>query len=144
MIDDYTVNYRIGTSQQDLERGNFFVRGFPPPKVSIYSDAASSFEVADGGQSRHGYKKVKIMWRNMTARQYSILRNIVEESQSIGDLYMTIDKSWSGQGDRGSWVDVIGKAKIPDGNQMNGAFGFTDVVLEVNNITVINDPASNL
>jgi len=141
---EYTLKYRIGISQTDLERGNFFVRGFPQPKVSDYKDALSSFEISDGGQTRHGYKKVRLLWRSMTPRQYHNLRSIIETSQTNGLLYITIDKSWSGQGNRGSWVDATGKAKIPEANQTNDAFGFTDVVLEVNNVTITNDPANNL
>lgn len=139
-------NTRLAETEAGLSRGYIIHSwGLPKPTQPIYQDHSQKVALADGGQALRGWPSVTLIWDRLSITQFRTLRKLVEAAiDNTGYLYLTVDKSWNGSEGHGYWVDVRGKPTIPDNAPTANTSGMIrdNVVLEINNIESVNDPAS--
>lgn len=142
------LKWRISTTEAGLARGNFFIWELPPPSLPDYQNFSERVPEAEGGEATVGYAKLELTWENVSPHVLRTLRRLVQTSlDGTKDLYLTIDRS-NGEGSGYDWVDVKGIPHIPEkrvGRNSSGSRGtfLSSVLLRVNNITIVNDPATN-
>lgn len=144
----YNIGWRIATALVDLPVGSaFFVRKIPPPTTAIYADHGEKVAHSEGGESRHGYRNIRIFWDVIDRNQASALRAVLDDAvTNFGSIvFLTLDRS-NGEAGGEDWIDVSGRLHMPDFNPFANVRnrGYQGVELFVNNITIINDPATNL
>lgn len=138
--------WRIATTEAGLASGYFSALGIQPPTNAPYHPYSTRVGQSTGGQARHGYKNVRMFWANLDRIEARILKERVVAGIALtGNVYLTIDRA-NGDGDTYDWIDVYGKPHIPDFDPSRFA-GASDIVHEnielfVNNLTIVNDPAS--
>lgn len=138
------LGWRIASTEAGLQIGAFFARGIPPPDVSDYRDYSERKPQSQGGQARHGYKNITLVWNRLDTKQSNALREVIQAGiDNVGDVYLTLDRS-NGSASGRDWIDVYGKPQMPDfevvansGGKMHGNVEFV-----LNAITIVNDPAS--
>jgi len=139
--------WRIANTEADLPANPLFVHNVPSPTQIEYRDHTTRISQSEGGIARHGYINAKILWTKLTPNQASLIRDFVETAKSgTGLLYMTINKL-DGSADSYGWMDVSGRPNLSDivpDQPIVGATGYlhSNVVLELNNITILDDTPS--
>lgn len=139
--------YRIALTEAGLSSGALMARGIPIPTVAPYKDHSVIVEKGDGSNREYGYKTVELMWDRLTAAQGRILYALVESARGgSGLLYLTIDRA-DGNAPGQDWIDVYGRPGrlVLTGEAPLNRHGYSthrNVSLNVNNLTVVNDPSS--
>lgn len=146
MTNPARIGWRIALTEAGLNLGWFFARGLPPPTNAPYHDYSTRVSHSEGGQSRHGYKNVRMFWETLTRGQASNLRTVLQAGLDSGTglIFLTIDRA-NGSGSGPDWIDVSGRPHMPDFDPSRFA-GATNIVhqnveLFLNNLTIVNDPA---
>lgn len=134
--------FRLATSEAGLARGYLFLQGIPAPQPE-YKDYSYKASHSDGGEARHGYKTVTLLWSELDPAAGHKLRKLVEDAN--GTIYATILR---GDGKKGGWdfIDISGIPLIPDmapAASLSGAswWMYTNVQLIIRNVTILNEPA---
>lgn len=135
--------FRLAASEAGLAKGYLFAHGIPAPQVE-YRDHSVKVSQSDGGQARHGYKTVSLLWATLTREQGASLRAIVEGAGST--IYASFPRG-NGAGEGWDFIDVSGKPQMPDMAPDDTLAGrqtwiYQNVQLVINNLTIINQPAS--
>jgi hypothetical protein len=135
--------FRLATSEAGLTKGYLFTQGLPPPQPD-FNDYSVKVSQSDGGEARHGYQNVTLLWEALTRSQGARLRQLVEDSN--GTIYATFPRA-DGKSAGWDYIDVSGVPLIPDMApsavpQARGGWVYQNVQLVIRNITIVNDPAS--
>jgi hypothetical protein len=137
------LNARIASTEAGLATGSFFAREMPQPQT-FYSDHSSRASQGEGGQTRHGYGSVTLLWDTLTAAQARDLKAVIvaAEATASGLIYVTLARNNADNG-QFDWIDISGYPIMPN-FQAEGIHGavFRNIQLVVNNITIINDPST--
>lgn len=134
--------FRLAISEAGLAKGYLFTQGLPPPQPD-FKDHSVKVDQSDGGQARHGYQNVTLLWEVLTQAQGARLRQLVESAN--GTIYATFPR---GDGKSGGWnyIDVSGTPLIPDmapaARPEAGGWVYQNVQLVIRNLTIINEPAN--
>lgn len=138
------LKWRIATTEVGLARGSFLVRNIPPVSASPYQPFSKITPRSDGGDATHGYKKLTLMWDVMKLEQYYRIKKLVEESRP-GLLYITFELNDGSVA--GGFADASGRpqfmqaaGEVPAAR--TGDSGVRNVVLTLNNVTLVNNPSS--
>lgn len=144
------THYRIATSLAGLATGSFIGLGLPEPQLPQLQRFSERIRQGLGGESRHGYSWVSLLWEQLDQRQAGLLRSLITTAEVTGGngngtLYLTVpspDATSTGT----SWVDVSGLAQLPEFNTAPYAHGVTyiNVELRLNNVTIENEPSTVL
>ena len=140
-------NLRIESTEALLAKGYLlYSHSLPEPSVMTYNDHSSREAKQDGGQALRGFLSVTLLWDNLTDWQVSRLWELVNDSITSTDelMYATVAKQWNGSGARHSWIDVKGRPHYPSVSPAGGTSArlYENVTLTINNIEIVNDPAS--
>lgn len=138
------LGWRIASTEAGLQTGALFARGIPPPDVFEYKDYSERRPQSQGGQSRHGYKNITVVWNRLDTKQSNALRAVIQTGiDDAGFVYLTLDRS-NGTASGWDWIDVYGYPQMPDfrpiedsSGRMHGSVNFV-----LNAIVIVNDPAS--
>ena len=141
------LGWRIASTEAGLARGNFKVRNIPPPDSAPYRGYSHRVSKTTGGQARHGYKNVRFFWEVLDRGQAAALKRVIQAGlDDAGLLFLTIDRN---DGDAGGidWIDVSGRPYMPDFDPSTpiasaSRTAHERIELFVNNLTIVNDPAS--
>lgn len=138
--------FRIATSLSGLATGWFLSRNLPIPDDVIFVDHSATAPQSQGGQTRHGYSRVTLIWQALTGRQAHVLRALIETAEvtggvGSGTLYLTFPRT-HGQ-NQGSWIDAHGIAIMPQFQPVTQGYGklYQNVSFTVNDVVVDNDPS---
>ena len=136
---------RLGVSEATLAY-LVYGMGLPEPDLPVYADHASKVNLGDGGQSLRGSASASLTWRQLTGHQAWQLRLLIENALATAgaELFMTIDKGWGNLGPPYAYIDVRGKPRIVDAPPISQSRATmrNNVTVFINNLTVVNDPAS--
>jgi len=139
------MNWRIATTEAGLTRSPMSKLVGIPLQIEP-EDYSTEQEQSEGGTSYHGYKKYKILWKDLDEIQASTLRRLVAEARA-GSRWLYITGRWYDEANSFTrWVDMRGKPKLekmapaPPELRMGMAI-YSNVVLQLNNIDIVNDPA---
>lgn len=141
------LNFRMATTELGLEKGYLFLRKVPTPNRADYKDYSAKFDQSVGGQARHGYKNVTILWTSLTPLQVNKIKAMITAVKAGNDLiYLTIDRN-NGDSLNYDWIDVSGYPHQIDPEEDGDLVGsqgraFRNIQLFVNNLTIINDPST--
>jgi hypothetical protein len=141
------LGWRIASTEAGLQKGAFFVRRIPPPHSFEYKDYSVRRPQSQGGESRHGYENVTILWDRLTPKQSNELRTVIQAGlDDAGYIYLTVDRS-NGLASGRDWIDVRGRPQMPDFLPLTPVAGSNGIMhgsvrLFVNELFIVNDPAS--
>lgn len=141
--------YRIATTLAGLEKGaNFFVLGLPPPNLPLFQPDSVRQPGGQGGERRHGYIQVSLLWLTLTLDQGFIIYDLITQAEATGGqgngtLYLTVPRV-DGSAGGVSWVDISGVALMPQFSPVQDSRGalYENVVLRLNNVTVEATPST--
>lgn len=142
-------NYiRIAVSETELPKRFIYNMGIARPDRAVYKDYSVLRPKSRGGLGRYGYPNVEIYWRNMLQKDAFILRNLIEGALDLtnGIIYVTVDTA-NGQSPGKHWVDFYGIPQMPVFEEAGDGLPvtyFEDVSLIINNLKVLNDPATGI
>lgn len=144
--------HRIGTTLGDngeFDVYNGYIVGFhniSEPTLPRYSPYAAVQQRADYGQSLRGPAFASLFWDELDHHEYEELRTIVEAGRAAGIIYLTIDLVHEQLYALGTWADLSGKPQILRATPRPNSNGhwYDDVVFEVQNTTIVNNPALNI
>lgn len=133
--------WRISTTLLGLSNGFFIGLKLPPPDLPDFRPYSQLVPQSQGGQSEQGYISEVVFWDFMDYSQLSTLTRIVEAATN-STLWMTIDRA-HGYG-LNHFIDVSGIVRPLTFEPVSRGRGviYANVSLTLNNITIINDPAS--
>lgn len=141
------LGWRIASTEAGLQTGAFFARRIPPPHTFEYKDFSVRTPQSQGGQTRHGYKNITIIWDSLTLQQANALREVIQAGlDDAGYVYVTLDRS-NGTASGRDWIDVYGRPEMPDFQPRAPVAGSNGILygqtkLFVNALVIVNDPAS--
>ena len=141
------LGWRIASTEAGLQKGNFFVWKIPPPDSFEFKDYSTKMPQSQGGQSRHGFPNITILWTSMAPLQSQALRFLIQEGlDDAGFVYLTIDRS-NGTSSGRDWIDVRVRPEMPDfrpQSQVASSDGIMhgQVRFYGNDLFIVNDPAS--
>ncbi len=138
------LGWRIASTEAGLQIGAFFARGIPPPDVFEYKDYSERRPQSQGGQSRHGYKNITVVWNRLDIKQSNALRDVIQAGiDDVGYVYLTLDRS-NGSASGRDWIDVYGYPQMPDFRPIENSGGLMhgSITFVLNAIVIVNDPAS--
>jgi len=137
--------FHLALSEAGLAQGWYYALGLPEPTLMTLTDHSATSVQAQGGQARHGYRRAVILWSEMLQGEAAILRRLIlatEATYGIGNgvLWATVPRTTADSPGQ-DWVDVYGIAMMPEFGPMEGGAKYQNVQLELNNITIDNDPS---
>lgn len=149
---DGCPRFRIGLSQALMTSNFFQFFKIPVPTTCQFRDYSGTFSQSDGGAVQHGYATVTMLWNNLRSDQAFFLKEFVngalgDDPAGTGILYMTVLKNNADDIGR-RYIDVSGvphPLEINEAGTLNGSVGlvvYENVRLFLNDVTIINDPAS--
>jgi hypothetical protein len=143
--DNWALYWRLATSSGGLAKGNFFVLGLPPPNTPNYQPYTQIFPQSQGGQTQQGYENLAVLWDDMDYIALKALSDIVDAALTAGTIYITFDRA-HGIKLANDFVDASGKPGILEFQPISNGRGVVaaNVVLRVNNLTILNDPSTVL
>ncbi len=142
-------NVRLSVTQAGLTNG-FIIYSWrvPEPDLPLYNDHTQKIDQPDGAQVRRGYKNASLTWNGLGRAQARTLMDIViqAQAQSSGLIYATINRAWGGYGGGNDWIDISAFPRLPEHNpiERTSAKQIDTFTVFLNNITIINDPASGV
>lgn len=138
----WLLYWRIATTQGGLTKGNFFVRGLPPPDLPDFSPYAQLVPQSQGGLSEQGYQNITILWNQMTYLQVKVLSDLIDAATN-SILYATIDRA-HGIKLLNDFVDLSGVVQPLQFDYVSQSRGtvFANVRLTITNITILANPSS--
>lgn len=138
------VNYnrwRIGLASNALR----YLRdlGIPEPTEWTYRPFSQRVSQSKGGEGIQGYKVLVLNWRDLSQFSLYILRTYIDSARAASPdlLYLTIPRA-DGTAPGRDWVDISGRVAWPDFQPGPKGHSGTNVVVRINNITIVNTPAS--
>ena len=137
----------MASTEAGLTNNGLFAQKFPPPTSAVYRDYSTRVSQSTGGQARHGYKNVRLFWEVLDRRQALLLRTTIQAGlDATGVVFWTIDRA-NGTSGGPDWIDVSGKPYMPDFDPSTPiasatAVAHSRVELYINNLTIVNDPAT--
>lgn len=141
----WVTYWRISTNST-LAHKNFFLLGLPIPQTPAFETYSTLVPQSQGGQTRQGYINVKILWSELTKYQAWKLNQLVETVLAAGTpLYMTVEYN-DGTYLEGWFVDVSGTPYplVLTPVQNSQGIIYQNVEMTLNNVTVVNNPATGL
>lgn len=143
--EDY--NWRIAGTEAGLANGAMIARGIPVPLQPEPVDHTVRRSRSAGGTAHHGYNRYRLLWRNLDEHQARSIRELVGDVRIAKlPLYLTT-VWWDETNPVARWVDMRGEPDLENmaiGPPVSG-FGmwtYSTVVLTLNNVSIVNDPAS--
>ena len=140
------TDIRLATTEAGLSTGYLiFSLSIPEPDLPLFPDHSARVPLSDGGQSLRGFRSTTLSWNRLNSQQLRVLTKLVDDALDTanGVLFATIDKGWNGSTNTNNFIDVSGKPHLPRPNPTprTHSLAFDNVVLVINNLTIINDPA---
>lgn len=136
--------WRLATSEANLEFGWFQNLGLPEC-TNDFQTFAVRVPRGDGDQAVHGYQSDTLVWNDLDSKPLTILQGIVNEVRNNGGIVFATVPRLNGDGGVG-WIDVSGFAYILDitrnTERVINRRVAAGVTLQINNITVLNDPST--
>lgn len=118
--------------------------GIPRPVEPTYQDYTNLVPAGLGGNRATGYKQVTLTWSTLTGKALNQLKTPVDLVRATDDqIYLTIQRG-DGTTYGDDWIDVRGTPHEITYQKVGGdaiGFAFRNVVLFVNNLTIVNDPS---
>lgn len=143
----YDANFRISATS-DLSKGWFIALQIPPPNVVDYQPFTEYVPEALGGESQQGYSYVTFVWNTLQPKQANRLKGFIATVLATPGnvLYLTIPRTDASSCSDWDWIDVSGIPIMPRWNTPQDArrLIYTGVEFKVNNLTIVNDPASGV
>ena len=143
--EDY--KWRIAGTEAGLANGTMVFRGIGVPLQPEPADHSVKRSRSAGGLAHHGHNKYRLLWRNLDEHQARSLRELVGDVRiSKLPLYLT-GIWWDETNPVARWVDMRGEPDLENmaiGPPVSG-FGmwtYATVVLTLNAVSLVNDPAS--
>lgn len=139
--------WRIGTDATNLLSGFFFILGLPLPEAFDYETYTEQVPQSQGSAALQGYSYVSIVWNGLTGVQAYALKSRIQTVRAAGtELYLTIPEDGGDVCKELGWIDVSGWPALPRFTSPPNSHGriYAPVELRVNNLTVVNDPASGV
>lgn len=141
-------DWRISLSEAGLQYGSVYNHELPPPSIAPYNEWQTAVSRSNGSQARHGFETVALMWSELSESQLFTLRKLITDAQGgTGLIYLTIERM-VGLTRRDDFVDISGFPHLaPTGtdaavvDRLMGEPNHNDFILEVKNLTIINDPS---
>lgn len=135
--------WRIGLTEPTML---YFVQiDIPRPDEPNYQDYTNLVPQGLGGNKATGYQFVNLAWSTLTSKAINQLRKYVDVARTDqSEIYLTIQRA-DGTTWGNDWIDVRGIPHEITYQKVGGdAIGhaFRNVVLFVNNLTIVNDPSS--
>jgi len=143
--DDY--KWRIATTEAGLPNGSMVARGIGVPLQPEPVDHSVKRSRSAGGVGHYGYRRYRLLWRNQDETQAQALRRLVGTVR-LSKLPLYLTAVWWDETDPvARWVDLRGEPDLEDmaiGPPVSGwgIWTYATVVLTLNNVTIVNDPAS--
>jgi hypothetical protein len=141
------MNWRIATTEAGLPNGSMVARGIGVPLQPEPADHSVKRGRSQGGSGHYGYKKYRLLWRNLDERQASDLRRLVGDVRT-SKLPLYVTGQWFDEANPYSrWVDLRGEPELDDMAPQPPISGrginvYGTVVLTLNNVDLVNDPAT--
>jgi hypothetical protein len=141
MIPSTDNRWRISLTSS-LSKGYFRNLGIPRPTEYTYKAYSEAVPQAQGGTSLQGYINMILIWARLSRSQLQILESF-RSGAGTGLLYFTVDRS-NGSAMGFDWVDISGFPGALEYSDEPGSRGNikTGCQLKINNVTVLNTPAS--
>jgi hypothetical protein len=138
-------NWRISSSLATLPRGAFPSVNLPPVTQYFPRDYSVKVNDAEGGVHRNGFMTYELLWTRMVSDQLSAFQRIYNETID-GDMYIT-GLWYDTLNPVIRWVDMSGKPDVTDPTPNVPAFAygqqvFSTINLKLNNVVLLNDPAT--
>lgn len=144
-------NWRFSPGlEAGLTYGSFYLKGIPEPIIAPYYDSSGQSINSFGAQLAHGYIRLELMWERLSNVQWNILYEAIEAAKVAAEpvMYMTIDQS-GGSHAIPHWIDVKGyphrQLEQADPGPLIGRSRqihyYDNVLLRLNNISIVNDPS---
>jgi len=135
--------WRIGASESEML---YMVQiGIPIPNEPVYKPYTKVLPVDLGSNKTSGYKNVTLSWSTMTSKGLNQLKSYIDPVRTSGDeIYLTIQRA-EGETWGDDWIDVRGYPHEIEFQKVGGkAIGhaYRNIVLFVNNLTIVNDPST--
>ena len=139
--------WRIATTEAGLANGAMIARGIGVPLQPEPVDHSTRRSRSAGGVGHYGYRRYRLLWRNLDEPQAQALRRLIGDVRASKlPLYIT-GTWWDETNPVIRWVDLRGEpdledmATAPPANGY-GVWTYPTVVLTLNSVSLVNDPAS--
>lgn len=138
--------FRIALTQAGLTTGFFFLRKIALPTTCTFKGFSQAIPQSEGGSVQHGFLNVTMSWLNVTPiTAYYIRKYVTDALNGTKMLYLTVPYNDGTKPGR-RFIDVSGRPHPIDtaegGTIDGGGLFYENLQLFVNNVTVINDPAT--
>jgi len=140
-------NWRIATTEAGLQLGALAARGIAIPTQVEPMDHTVRADQSQGGTARHGWSTYKILWNKLTLEQLIEITRIVDTIKTgTGELFFT-GRWYTRSNPVMRFVDLKGRPDLGDVSpdppmDASGMPVFSNIVLNLANVTILNDPAS--
>jgi hypothetical protein len=130
----------------DLPRQTFPVIGLAPVTQWFPVDHSTKNAGTDGSTHRGGYMKYELLWTRLDTAQHDAFLRIIGQVPPNADLHIT-GRWYDSNNPAIRWVDLKGKPDWVDATPNPPAFAygvdvFSAIKLTLNNVELVNDPAS--
>lgn len=114
-----------------------------PAPLILYRSFSQRVPQSKGAQGLQGYKNFVLSWRDLSIASLYVLETYVTAARAASPdlLYLTIDRA-DGTAPGRDWIDVSGRVYWPEFEPGPRNRSGVSVGLVVNNVTIINTPAS--
>lgn len=141
------MNWRIAITEAGLANGSMMARNIGVPLQIEPEDHSTETPQSEGGVAHTGFKKYKILWKDLDEEQASNLRKLVADARSTSNLIYITGRWYDEANPFTRWVDFRGKPSLDKmapapPETRRGKAVYSNVVLNINNVFLINDPAS--
>jgi len=134
----YPERFRIGITQCGLIDGYFQTLGLAQPDLVSTKSYLVKKTTSLGGERRQGHEKVQLLWNSIPVQQANIIESWVLLAGD-DELYLTIPRSDATTPSKEEFLDLRGRPLMPEWNPVKGGGGFTNVLLEINNVVWSDD-----
>ena len=93
-----------------------------------------------------GYKRYKILWKDLDEEQASNLRSLISDARDTSNLIYVTGRWYDEANPYSRWVDLRGKPSLdkmspapPESRR--GKAVYSNVILNIHNVFLVNDPA---
>jgi len=136
---------RIALTEAGLTTGYLFVQKIQPPDNIQYNSFSQLTNQGDGGKARQGFANAVLTWVNPNPNTLFQIKKIVDNAlNGTRLLYVTIplnDGSTSGR----TFIDISCIPHPISGQEAGGfvarGIAYSAITLNLNNVTIINNPA---
>jgi hypothetical protein len=134
--------WRIGDTISTMDY--FLQTGIPIPTENPFNLYSALLPRGQGGNKSAGYQNATLSWATMGGEGLNSLKSYVDPVRATGaEIFLTLQKM-EGETFGDHWIDIRGQPHVITytkiGAKASGK-AYRNVVLFVNNITIVNDPS---